>query len=172
MAVQHDERNVVAEDNRLQPDPELREGKASAGKIALTVLGAIAIMVLVVYGLTHKQADPGGAVAPASSQTAATPVPSANAPPAGPSNASSASRPNNLADQPSAGTGKQAAQPRPNQQQAGQPADQVGAGSQPGQPAGDSARANKGNETTGSAAPTERPPAPAPGSTPSGAPRQ
>jgi FtsZ-interacting cell division protein ZipA len=160
MATRDDDRAVVGRDNRLQPDPELREGKAGAAKIALTTLGAIAIVVLVLYGLNRHKPEAGETTSAPASQTAATPAPSPNAPPAAASNVKPAQRPNNLADQPAGDArGKQAAQPSP-QQQASQPAAEAPSGNQPGQPASDSARTNVGNENTGSAAPTERRPAP------------
>src|SRR5215216_3027251 len=68
------------EDARLQADPGLQTstGRANPAQIVLTAIGAIAIVVLVLYGLNHQRDEsPSAASAPASQTTGA-------APPAGP----------------------------------------------------------------------------------------
>src|SRR5690348_14214348 len=66
-----------SEDARLQPDPELQMsgGRASLGQIVVTMIGAFAIVVLVLYGLTHQrdESERTTAAAPASETAGAAP---------------------------------------------------------------------------------------------------
>src|SRR5262245_47982197 len=53
----HLDPNAAAEDRRLQADPELdlSEGRASMVQKSFTAIAAIAVIVLVLYGLTHQR---------------------------------------------------------------------------------------------------------------------
>jgi hypothetical protein len=112
----------VAEDQRWQVDPELKEGNASPGSVAMTLLGSLGVIVLVLYGINHSSDHSGAA-----STTAAAP-PSPAAPPATAQNEKSA-RPltSNIGDQPPkaarspADAAKAVPEPRVTPQQAGQP---------------------------------------------------
>src|SRR5262249_11717363 len=118
-----------SEDARLQADPEVREGRATLAQIVLTVIGAIAIVVLVFYGLNHQRDETERtATAPATQTTGA-------APPAG---QQQANQQQGSQGQPGGGQagqqGQQGGQPG---QQPGQPGQQAGQsgqqGAQPGQ---------------------------------------
>lgn len=65
------------EDARLQADPELQvsEGRAKPAQIVLTAIGALAIIVLVLYGLNHQrdETERTTASAPATETTGAAP---------------------------------------------------------------------------------------------------
>ena len=66
-------------DNQLQPDPELEEGPASGGRIALFAIAVIAILGVVFYGLNSSTTTNTATNPPAQSTATNTP---ANAPPA------------------------------------------------------------------------------------------
>ena len=67
-------------DNELQPDPELEEGPASGGRIALFAIAVIAILGVVFYGLNSSTTTNTATNPPA--QNTATNSSPANAPPA------------------------------------------------------------------------------------------
>jgi hypothetical protein len=66
---------AVDADARLQADPELdlSEGRATTGQIVLTGVAAAAIVVTVLYGLTHQRNETHRVAAPASQATTAAP---------------------------------------------------------------------------------------------------
>jgi hypothetical protein len=63
-----DMRSPAQMDNDLQPDPELAEGPASGGRIALFAVGIAVILGAVFYGLNNSNVEQARTVAP--SQTA------------------------------------------------------------------------------------------------------
>jgi len=69
-------------DNQLQPDPELQEGPASGGKIALFAIAVIAILGVVFYGLNSSTPTNTATNPPA--QTTASGNPASTPSPAGP----------------------------------------------------------------------------------------
>lgn len=76
-----DRRSPAQFDNDLQVDPELAEGRASGGRIALFALGIALVLGLVFYGLNNSstnQQNAATAPAPATQNSAA------NSPPAAP----------------------------------------------------------------------------------------
>ena len=46
-------------DNELQPDPELAEGPASGGRIAMFAIAIAVVLGAVFYGLNNTQREPG-----------------------------------------------------------------------------------------------------------------
>jgi len=55
-------RSAAQFDNDLQPDPELAEGRASGGRIALFAIAIVAILGVVFYGLNNaSMTSPEGA---------------------------------------------------------------------------------------------------------------
>jgi hypothetical protein len=61
-------------DNDLQPDPELAEGPASGGRIALAAVGIAVILGVVFYGLNSSSIKQAGTSAPTqSAQTQSSP---------------------------------------------------------------------------------------------------
>ena len=52
-----DVRDAAPLDNELQPDPELAEGPASGGRIALFAVGIAVILGAVFYGLNNSSID-------------------------------------------------------------------------------------------------------------------
>jgi hypothetical protein len=76
-----DMRSPAQMDNDLQPDPELAEGRASGGRIALFAIGIAVILGAVFYGLNNSNVEQARTVAPsqtAQTQTAPPPTPQAN----------------------------------------------------------------------------------------------
>ena len=76
-----DMRSPAQMDNDLQPDPELAEGRASSGRIALYAIGIAVILGAVFYGLNNSNVEQARTVAPsqtAQTQTAPPPTPQAN----------------------------------------------------------------------------------------------
>jgi len=72
--------NAVEEESRLQADPELdqSEGRATPAQKAFTAIAAIAVITLVLYGLTHQRDETQEtASAPATQTTGAAPPASA-----------------------------------------------------------------------------------------------
>ena len=65
-----DMRSPAQMDNDLQPDPELAEGRASGGRIALFAVGIAIILGAVFYGLNNSNVEQARTVPP--TQTAQT----------------------------------------------------------------------------------------------------
>ena len=53
-------RSPAALDNELQPDPELAEGPASSGRIAMFAVGIAVILGVVFYGLNNTSINQAG----------------------------------------------------------------------------------------------------------------
>jgi hypothetical protein len=68
-------------DTELQPDPELREGPASSGKVALFALAVALVLGAVFYGLNNSAVKEAGTTPPA--QTAQQTQPASPAAPPG-----------------------------------------------------------------------------------------
>jgi hypothetical protein len=72
-------RNAASLDSELQPDPELAEGPASSGRIALFAVAIALVLGAVFYGLNNTSVNPNGTntaqTAPASQNTAQTAPP-------------------------------------------------------------------------------------------------
>lgn len=92
------DREAMREDARLQADPELAlgTGRARSRSIILTALAVLAIVAVVIYGMTQRGGTPSGT---AGNQSASTP-PTQVAPPATANNSGAAGRANNASDQP------------------------------------------------------------------------
>jgi uncharacterized protein HemX len=76
-----DTRTPAQMDNDLQPDPELAEGRAGSGRIALFAVGIAIILGAVFYGLNNSNVEQARTVAPTqTAQTQSTPpaTPQAN----------------------------------------------------------------------------------------------
>ena len=90
-------------DNELQADPELAEGPASGGRIALFAIALVAVLGVVFYGLnsssTSPDATPTAQTTPASPSGGTAQAPRA---PAGQTTTGSAMRPVQLASPPAA----------------------------------------------------------------------
>ena len=54
-----DVRRQTRLDNELQPDPELAEGPASGGKIAMFAIAVAVVLGAVFYGLNNSSVNPG-----------------------------------------------------------------------------------------------------------------
>ncbi len=93
-----DMRSAAQMDNDLQPDPELAEGRASGGRIALFAIGIALILGAVFYGLNNSNVEQARTAPP--SQTAQTQP----APPAAPQ-ANTATNNNQPNSQPGVTTG-------------------------------------------------------------------
>jgi hypothetical protein len=52
-------RRAARLDNELQPDPELAEGPASSGKIAMFAIAIAVVLGAVFYGLNNSSVNPG-----------------------------------------------------------------------------------------------------------------
>ena len=142
------------ENTRLQADPELQvnEGRAKPAQIVLTAIGALAIIVLVLYGLNHQRDETQGttASAPATETTGA-------APPAGAQGAKQQAQQPAPADQPNAAQtsnpGDQANKPEgraESSQGAGKAGSRNTTGTAPSPPAG---APDNAQSTTGGARP-------------------
>ena len=68
-------------DNELQADPELAEGPASSGKVAMFAVAIAIILGVVFYGLNNSTINQAGTATTAQNSTPSTPPP---APPATP----------------------------------------------------------------------------------------
>jgi hypothetical protein len=55
-----DLRDPARLDNRLQPDPELAEGRASGGRIAIFAVGIAVVLGAVFYGLNNSSVEHAG----------------------------------------------------------------------------------------------------------------
>ena len=53
------QRRAARLDNELQPDPELAEGPASGGKIAMFAIAVALVLGAVFYGLNSSSVNPG-----------------------------------------------------------------------------------------------------------------
>jgi hypothetical protein len=54
-----DVRRQTRLDNELQPDPELAEGPASSGKIAMFAIAVAVVLGAVFYGMNNSSVNPG-----------------------------------------------------------------------------------------------------------------
>src|SRR5262249_16350934 len=112
--------DALEQDARLQADPELElsEGQATLGQKLFTALAAVAIIVVVLYGLTHQrdeaQQTAGGTATPAQTTGAAPPATSQQ----GKSEASSGQQPGAQPQAKQAPGGQGGNPPQGNQQQA------------------------------------------------------
>lgn len=74
-------------DNELQPDPELAEGPASGGRVAIFAVGIAVVLGAVFYGLNNSSVEKAGTSPTAQNASPATPAPPQNtaqtAPPPG-----------------------------------------------------------------------------------------
>jgi hypothetical protein len=108
-------------DNELQADPELAEGPASGGRIALFAIALVAVLGVVFYGLnsssTSPDATPTAQTTPASPSGGTAQAPRA---PAGQTTTGSAMRPAQPASPPAANNPAPAA-PQNNAAPAGAP---------------------------------------------------
>jgi hypothetical protein len=69
-----DPRSAAQFDNELQPDPELAEGPASGGRVALFAVGIAVILGAVFYGLNNTNINQASTAPPAqTAQTQSTP---------------------------------------------------------------------------------------------------
>ena len=68
-----DTRRAVQLDNELQPDPELAEGPASSGRIAMFAVGIAVVLGVVFYGLNNSTIERPDSSAPATAQNTAAP---------------------------------------------------------------------------------------------------
>ncbi len=129
-------RNPARLDNELQPDPELAEGPASSGRIAIFAVGIAVVLGAVFYGLNNSSVHEAS-TAPAS-QTAQTPATPAQPPQSTAQNAPSTAAPSGMRDvtphantQPGVTTGAAPAKPSippsaaPTGQDANQPASPI-----------------------------------------------
>ena len=64
-------------DNELQPDPELAEGTAGGGRIALFAIAIVAIIGVVFYGLNNPSVMPASSTAQTTTTAPGTPTPPA-----------------------------------------------------------------------------------------------
>src|ERR1700754_3845167 len=73
-------RNDLRLDNELQPDPELAEGPASGGRVAMFAVAIALVLGAVFYGLNNSSINQAG-TSPTASTTATTSTAQNNAPP-------------------------------------------------------------------------------------------
>jgi hypothetical protein len=73
-------RNPALLDNELQPDPELAEGPASSGKIAIFAVGVAVVLGAVFYGLNNSSIKQAG-TSPTAQSAAPTSTAQNTAPP-------------------------------------------------------------------------------------------
>lgn len=71
-------------DNELQADPELAEGPAGGGRMALFAIAALAILGVVMYGLNSTSPTSTASNPPAQTTSSNTPVPGTLSPNANP----------------------------------------------------------------------------------------
>jgi hypothetical protein len=162
------DRDALELDRRLQADPELdtSAGRVRGWQIVLTVILAIAIVVVTFYGLTHHRVETQTAGAPASETTGAVPPATQQD-----SNNQAAGQAGQQAQQGQAPAGQSAGQQSPSGTQAqGTQQDQADPSGQQGAPGGQANQKSSGGpaappQTTGSApsdanAPCSVPPTP------------
>lgn len=65
-------------DNELQPDPELAEGPASGGRVAIFAVGIAVVLGAVFYGLNNSSVEKAGTSPTAQNSSPATPAPPQN----------------------------------------------------------------------------------------------
>lgn len=65
-------------DNELQPDPELAEGPASGGRVAIFAVGIAVVLGAVFYGLNNSSVEKAGTSPTAQNASPATPAPPQN----------------------------------------------------------------------------------------------
>jgi hypothetical protein len=68
-------------DNELQPDPELAEGPAGSGRIAIFAVGIAIVLGVVFYGLNNSSINQAGTSSTAQNAAPATPAPNSAPPP-------------------------------------------------------------------------------------------
>lgn len=66
----NDVRRAAQLDNELQPDPELAEGPASGGRIAMFAVAIAVVLGAVFYGLNNSSTNPAGTGQTATDTTA------------------------------------------------------------------------------------------------------
>jgi hypothetical protein len=64
-------------DNELQPDPELAEGPASTGKVAMFALAIAVVLGAVFYGLNNSTVNQAGTTPPSTTAQNSQPAPAA-----------------------------------------------------------------------------------------------
>jgi len=69
-----DIRNAARLDNELQPDPELAEGPASGGRVAMFAVAIAVVLGAVFYGLNHSSINPAGTSSTAQNTQTALPT--------------------------------------------------------------------------------------------------
>lgn len=72
-----DPREPAHLDHKLQPDPELAEGPASGGRIAIYAVGIAVVLAAVFYGLNNSSVHQAGTAPVASTAQNNTPPPAA-----------------------------------------------------------------------------------------------
>ncbi|HEY4043664.1 MAG TPA: hypothetical protein VGM32_17700, partial [Rhodopila sp.] len=68
-------RRAALLDNEMQPDPELAEGPASSGRIAIFAVGIAIVLGAVFYGLNNSSINHAGTSSTAQNAAPATPAP-------------------------------------------------------------------------------------------------
>ena len=74
-------RRAALLDNEMQPDPELAEGPASSGRIAIFAVGIAIVLGAVFYGLNNSSINHAGTSSTAQNAAPATPAPNPAPPP-------------------------------------------------------------------------------------------
>jgi hypothetical protein len=133
-------------DNELQPDPELAEGPASSGRIAMFAVGIAIVLGAVFYGLNNSSINQAGTSSTAQNATPATPAPNPAPPPQNTAQTSPTAAPPGMRDvtphaNTDAGVTTGAAPARPATPPSAAPTGQDA--SRPGNPSTDNAPANK-----------------------------
>jgi hypothetical protein len=92
-------------DNEMQPDPELAEGPASSGRIAIFAVGIAIVLGAVFYGLNNSSINHAGTSSTAQNAAPATPAPNPAPPPQNTAQSSPTAAPPGMRDvTPHAGT--------------------------------------------------------------------
>jgi hypothetical protein len=78
--VDDDIRNPTRLDSELQADPELTEGPASGGRMAVYALGIVVVLGAVFYGLNNSSMNPGDTKTASQAPTTQDSAPKAPAP--------------------------------------------------------------------------------------------
>ena len=79
-----DLRNPARLDNELQPDPELAEGPASGGRVAMFAVAIALVLGVVFYGLNNSSINQAGTSSTAQNATPASTAQNNTQPPAAP----------------------------------------------------------------------------------------